>query len=236
MKMNCFDFPTELVYGKRHLRVLNYDVQEYDFVSAVTDIFQYDDLNELHQKQVQHYELFREFGKDNNTEFHNHFYAMLKTEKGNEIRKLFNRFVKKVILPDLNLQEALVQTFPTFRVHLPNNVAVALPHQDHELGHPIGEINFTIALTKMWGSNSVWIEKMPRSEMFTSIELEQNNCISFNGNLCQHYNQVNTTGKTRVSMDFRVLPLNYYVPATSVTSISTSQKFVEGGYYSRMKI
>ncbi len=39
--------------------------------------------------------------------------------------------------------------------------------------------------------------------------LDKGECMSFNGNKCSHYNKINKTGKTRLSFDFRILPLNY---------------------------
>ena len=208
-KMNPFDFPTEMVYGKRHLHVLQYNVCEYNFVSLVKNIFNIDDLTQLHIECKQEYQLFKEFGKDNITDFHDYLDGTLQSKGGNDIKQLFNKFITEVILPYLNIEEAKVQSFPTFRIHFPNNVVVDLPHHDHDLGHPIGVINFTIALTnyQMCDCNIGSMGKMPRSEVFTE-KLEPNNCICFNGNLCQHYNQVNTTGQTRMSMDFRVLPVD----------------------------
>ena len=49
------------------------------------------------------------------------------------------------------------QKFPSFRVQLPGNIAVAKPHTDHSLGHPIGEINFTYTFTDMYDTNSIFI-------------------------------------------------------------------------------
>ena len=37
-----------------------------------------------------------------------------------------------VPMPYLNLNEALVQKFPTFRVMLPNNVAIVIEHHDSD--------------------------------------------------------------------------------------------------------
>ena len=187
-----------------------YNISEYNFVSLVKEILNIDDLTQLHIECKKEYQLFKKFDKDNKVEFHDYVYGTLQSEGGNDIKQMFNQFITEVILPYLDIEEAKVQSFPTFHIHLPNNVAVALPHHDHELRPPVGEINFTIALTNynMCGSNIVCMEKMPRSEVCTE-KLEPNNCIYFNGTLCQHYNPVNTTGQTRMSMDFRVLPVDF---------------------------
>ena len=43
-----------------------------------------------------------------------------------------------------------------------------------------------------------------------AVKLDVRGDISFNGNNCDHYNEINKTGLTRMSFDFRVFPLNYY--------------------------
>ena len=58
----------------------------------------------------------------------------------------------------------------------------------------------------MFDSNTLKVEKMPRSGEFVDIEMKQGECISFNGNICDHYNEINKTGKTRMSFDFRSPP------------------------------
>ena len=83
----------------------------------------------------------------------------------------------------------------------------------------------------MYDTNTLYVETMPRLEEYEPILLKAGNCICFNGNKCKHFNKINKTGKTRVSFDFRVLPLKYYNKLYSVKSITTKQKFIKGGYY-----
>ena len=94
----------------------------------------------------------------------------------------------------------------------------------------IDEDSWQIALTDMYETNTVKVEKMPRSGQFEDLNLKQGECISCNGNLCDHYNEINKTGKTRMSFDFRVLPLNYYNENYTNLSVTTKQKYIEGGY------
>ena len=138
----------------------------------------------------------------------------------------------------LNLNDAMVQKFPTFRVMLPNNVAIVVKHHDTDdlHKHPTGEINFIMGLTDMYDSNTVHVEKMPRLDEYVDITLNKGETICFNGNKCNHYNEINKTGNTRVSFDFRILPMNYYNDNYNKTSASTNTKYIEGGYYKRIKI
>ena len=235
IKEKDFKFSEEMVYGKKHLDKLNFDKSKYNFIPFLENLFETVDLSLLHLKQNKDYEVFKKFGSDSNTEFHDKFYEYLRSVKGVEIKNLYDKFIKEVILPYLGLERALIQTFPTIRFHLPNNIAVARKHIDSEF-HPIGEINFSYAYTDMYDTNTIWIEKMPRMENYVQIKQKAGECTSFNANLCTHYNKINKTNKTRVSMDFRILPLNYYNENDEKSSASTNKKYVDGDYYKMMSI
>ena len=233
--MTEFDFTREMVYGKKHLNKVNFELEKYDLSSEVRDLFGYP-LDEAHLHQEEKYDLFTELGKDSHTVYHKKFYGKIDSEEGwsSFVRK-YHLLIEEVILPYLGLDEALVQIYPTYRVQLPNNVAVVVKHHDSDESHrhPYGEINFIYALTDMFDTNTVKVEKMPRSGEFESLEMKRMECISFNGNKSDHFNHINKTGKTRMSFDFRVLPLNYYNPDYEKQSVTTSQKYIEGGYYKR---
>ena len=233
--MNNFDFETEMVYGKKHLKILDFDKKNYDLCKLIEDLFD-SKLEDLHLKSEKKYEVFKELGKDSHTEFHKKFYQKI-DEGWEEFTDKFHSLVKEVLLPYLNIDEALVQTYPNLRVHLPNNVAIVIKHHDSDEKHkhPVGEINFIYSLTDMYDTNSLNVETMPRSGNFKNINLKKGEIISFNGNLCDHYNNINETGKTRVSFDLRVLPLNYYKDNYEKLSVTTKMKYVEGCYYTRFK-
>ena len=143
--MNNFNFTEELVYGKKHLQKVKYDKNKYKFINYVTELFGVE-LDQLHTIQKNEYEVFNELGKDSNTEFHKQFYKKL--NEGWNIQEEYDNFIKNEIMPYLNLNEALVQKFPTFRVMLPNNVAIVIEHHDSDdlHKHPKGEINFIMAV------------------------------------------------------------------------------------------
>ena len=235
--MKDFDFASEMVMGKKHMKKLEYNVNDYKFIEILKKLFtklNITELNESHTKANNEYELFTMLGKDSNTEFHDIFYNELH-DGWKEMKNEYEKFVKEVVLPFLELDEALVQTFPSFRVHLPNNVAIVINHYDSDENHkhPTGEINFIYAFTEMFDTNTVYVEKMPLLDEYNPILLKEGETICFNGNKCKHHNKVNDTGKTRISWDFRILPLNYYNPENSLESVTTNTKYVDGGYYTR---
>lgn len=230
---NNFNFCEEMVYGKKHLCKVNYDLHKYKFIKLVSELFE-TELNKLHLIQNKKYNLFTKIGKDSETEFHKKFYNKLNNE-WDEFKQEYDIFIKNEILPFLNLDEVLVQKLPTFRVMLPNNVAVSVNHYDSDdlHKHPSGEINFIIALTDMFDTNTIKVEKMPRLNEYEDIVLKEGEVVCFNGNKCNHYNDVNKTGLTRVSLDFRILPLNYYNDNYQKSSINTNTRYIENHYYKR---
>lgn len=225
-----------MISGKMHMKKPDYDPADYKFIKLVTELFE-SELNNIHKTCSKEYTVGSSIGNDCDTEFHNKFYKCL-NNNWHEIKDEYSKYINNVILPFIGLNEVLVQTFPSFRVQLPNNVAININHYDSDSSHqhPTGEINFIYALTDMYETNTVNVEKMPRLDEYDPVLLKAGETICFNGNKCKHHNKINMTGKTRVSWDFRVLPLNYYNQANIGVSASTNKKYIEGSYYTRYKI
>jgi len=196
------------------------------------DLFETDDLSSLNEK---HDELFK-VSADSKTSFHNKFYDKYRSGWP-EMEEMYESFVKGVCERSGEFGwDILYQKFPTFRVHIPDNVAVGAFHKDADFNHPKGEINFIIPCTISDGNASVWVESAPGVEDFEPIHLTVGGLIQFNGNELTHGNKVNDTGRTRVSMDFRVLPYSQYDETNEGTSMTKATKFKEGEYYKRMTL
>jgi hypothetical protein len=146
------------------------------------------------------------------------------------MESLYERFIKKVIAPRFD-EDFLYQCFPTVRFSLPANLAVGAFHNDSEFHHPLGEINYIVPLTNSDGTSSCWIESEEGKEDFQPMKMKVGELIIFNGNRLRHGSKVNNTGKTRVSMDFRVLPISKYNPDNDASSMTLGTKFREGEYW-----
>ena len=146
----------------------------------------------------------------------------------------YRKFIYNFIEPKLE-HSIIYQKWPTFRVHLPNNLAVGAWHTDGEFHHPEGEINFILPITKMFESNTVILESEPGLRDFTQIELSPGEVFMFNGNKCMHGNLPNRTNKTRISLDFRVLMKKDYNTKETKSSLTTKRKFLLGDYYDNRK-
>lgn len=209
----------------------HYNAHHYDFVGIVQKLFDIHGLQNLHKIAGERYPELFEVGKDSSTIFHKLFYDKLRADWP-EIVSAYEDFIKFIVAPKYD-EDFFYQKFPTFRVHLPGNIAVGAFHNDGDFHHPAGEVNFIIPLTNSRDTASCWVESEPGKKDFIPMEMNIGEVIEFNGNILTHGNKVNETGKTRVSLDFRILPISKYSENESAQSITTGTKFKEGDYYSR---
>jgi len=213
------------------MKIKNYNVKEYPFIEVVRSFFEVDDLSNIHvlNDDLCHSEPLTQ---DNEAEtiFHKKFYNKLKSG-WEQIEQVYEDFISKEI-SSLFDESFLYQKFPSFRVHVPNQRAVSNWHydSDDDHKHPMWEINFQIALTEMFDTNCMWIESVPGLKDFSPAELKCGEYLIFNGNMCRHGNKKNVTGVSRVSLDFRVLPLSRHDPLSTGESYY-GRKFIDGGYY-----
>ena len=220
--------------------IKNYDAEKYNFCKETEKFFDVNvgELNQLHIKRedlLPPQEL--NFGNETKTEFHKLFYKNLNSNKGESIKNTYHNFIKDIIAPIFG-RTFLYQKFPSFRVHIPNDKAIHKWHydSDDDHKHPDWEINFQVAMTNMFDSNATWIESVPGIKDFQPMELKVGQFSIFNGNKLTHGNKPNVTNKTRVSMDFRVLPLDRYDASKSLESVTSNRKFTIGGYYNLYEI
>jgi|TARA_R110000824_G_scaffold50219_4_gene140445 hypothetical protein len=210
-----------------------YNVEQYNFVKEVQEIFDVVDLDKIHmlrKEMVPDYSLG--FNTEVRTDFHDLFYNTLRSEKGQSIKNTYKDFISGPVA-ELFDESFAYQAFPSFRVHLPNDRAIHKWHFDSDVDHkhPPWEINFQIALTDVYDSNAMWIESVPGLRDFKPVGLKVGQFAIFNGNKCMHGNKPNDTGKTRMSFDFRVMPMRSHNPEYSKASETTGKGFVVGGYY-----
>tara|TARA_B100000963_G_C22625729_1_gene672236 strand:- start:15 stop:686 length:672 start_codon:yes stop_codon:yes gene_type:complete len=213
--------------------IKDYNLEEYNFCEEVKNIFDVDELKNLH---VERSDLLPQdklnFDNETRTDFHSTFYGVLNSDDGFGIKTIYENFIKQVVAPMFK-RSFVYQAFPSFRVHIPNDQAVHKWHYDSDENHnhPDWEINFQLALTNMYQSNAMWIESVPGLRDFKPLEMIPGQFAIFYGNKCAHGNKENTTGNTRVSMDFRVIPYEKHDESQAKNSATANTKFVIGEYY-----
>lgn len=207
-----------------------YNKETYNFYDTIQSLYDVKDLTKLHLERKElmpNYKL--DFCNESKTKAHEIFYKNLHLMKNS-----YNSFIAKEISCHFN-EDFVYQKNPTFRIHWPDEQAIHYWHydSDEDHKHPHWEINFQVAITNMFDTNCTWIESVPGLKDFYPMEVNYGQYVVFDGNRCLHGNKTNLTGQTRVSFDFRVIPISRYFPEKYKDIVSATKKntFEIGGYY-----
>lgn len=185
------------------------------------------------------------FGKtDRNSIFVKDFYNFIDSDYNFIFEYL--SFIKNNIKPLFkNESKLVIQKTPNIRFHLPgcSNIGkrnsdkykdIIGVHSDSEFNHPIQEINIILPITEMFDTNSIYYEDYPNSNEnvynYKSMNLNKNNFFKGYLNKCIHYNKINKTEFTRVSLDFRIIPYSKFKSSIK-KSATSNNKFIIGDYY-----
>lgn len=223
-----------------------YDTSAFPFRETLKRIFNIEgDLSQTHAliPSATSLDVFKQ-REAVKTQFHEIYYQ---SPLYPEWRDMYYRFLREVVFPTYpsDVREFVVQKDPSFRIDLPNNTSIGIRdgemfnreqiglHCDYDFGHPPGEINYILPFTEMYGENSVYVESTPEAGDFSPITMSYGTYFRFWGNKCRHFNRINTTGVSRLSYDFRVMPLSEYDGTSDAISYH-NRKFVIGDYYIQM--
>jgi hypothetical protein len=132
-------------------------------------------------------------------------YDHLDGPEGDRFYDTFERFIREVIRPKFD-EPILYQETPTHRIHFRNDVGEVYYHKDTDYGHHPVEINFSVPQTRAFDTNTIWIESAPDEGDYAPIEMDVGEFAQFDGASLRHGTKNNSTGQTRVSFDFRVIP------------------------------
>jgi hypothetical protein len=201
----------------------HYDLARFNFIEALCQIFGADDLAQLFPATPLDVLTVK---TDQTTKFHAKFYAAFDAR----IRSRYRELVATIVPGILGTQDFCFQKVPTFRISLPGNVAVGEFHTDGDYNHSDGEINFWIPFTPAWGSNSIWVEDELGSERYEAMTLNPGQVLVFDAVNWNHGNRINETGHTRVSFDFRCIPMANYA-ASPLRTVDAGHGLWIGDYF-----
>ncbi len=218
-----------------HHKKLKFDKKKFDFDQILKDLFKVNELENLH-KAFFIEDGIKPISRDTHTQPHKIFYDKI-NNGWPYFENLYKNFINNFVLDTLGKERVYYQTYPNFRISFPGNVAVSTWHKDSDSEnlHPLGEINFFLPATKSFDTNTLWIESEPGKEDFSPIDLRFGEILMFNGGECTHGNKTNDTGKTRISFDFRIMPLENYNPDHKARTRTKNLEFKPGQYYSDTK-
>lgn len=227
-------------------KILKIDSSRHCFKEYFQELYKFEALERLHtiSKDYDTNKDCLSDGKlsDIDTDLHKIFYNDIK--RTTVFKDLYCNLVSDIydnLFPDEDVY--IFQSFPSIRIQFHENIVVP-PHYDADdlAQHPLGEKNFILPITKMHGTNTIYIETEPNKKDFQPLEAEYGELIYFNGNTCTHFNMKNKEKDIRISLDFRVILLKDYLKYIQRCSTTTSYtnprdlkrvpvKMTVGGYY-----
>jgi len=204
-------------------------------------------LNKLHRCKLQYYnQSIRTFGQDDRkSPFVDHFHEIWDSDS--LLRQEYQKFISEELAPYFpNESKLIIQKTPNIRFHLPGCSNIGRResdlteehigvHCDEEFGHPKEELNIILGLTEMFGSNSIYYALNGEEDLdeFQNLKMHIGEVFIGKLNTAQHYNKINRTDSTRVSLDFRIIPFSKFKNAEPLKS---NQKFKIGKYYTSINI
>ena len=211
-----------------HLKKFNFNPEEFDFFGSFSDLFGVNDLEKIHQF-IGCLDTF-ERKNDQNTILHKVFYSNFKSKNSN-LSTLYERFIRTFISSIVPLS-FYYQKIPTFRVGLPKNKFVGEFHKDTLYNHMPYELNFNLPIVNYKKSAALVTEDFPGSGNLISAEIDYGQVMSFDHIDCLHGSNINETGKTMISLDFRLALKDFYYENPKAKSVNMNSHFRIGDYFS----
>ncbi len=210
---------------------ISYDTQKYpfrDIVSKMLEVWEGDTipLEDLHT--LEHYDLLiRE--KDQSTIWHKRYYEKYKTDFLPTYLELIKELKER-----FGYDEIIYQAIPTFRVQLAEgNLGVGEWHKDSSYNHGTTEVNFWMPFVNTNEQNTIWMESKEDKGDYKPYIVNYGEILIFGGANLYHGNKNNNSNQTRVSVDFRLVDPNKFIP-NEAGSINMKSKFDIGGYFEKL--
>lgn len=209
----------------------SYDTKKYNFVDIVADAFGVQNLDQVHTISKDELNIPTDPSEDQKTLFHKIFYNLYEQDEC-QFLNLYKDFIIELANKHFSGINIAYQTRPTFRVHVPNNIAVAKWHKDKAYNHSNKEVNVFLPLTRAFDTNTIWAESEEDKGDYSPMEAGVGEYYIWNGANLLHGNKENKTGVSRASLDFRIISLDNF--SYSGTSVTTKVPMKLGHYWSKL--
>ena len=233
----------------------NITIDQNPFIEMIEEIFKTKygfegPLDELHtlldsplipDEAKEYHKQIHGWSQDRNSIFIKDFHEYVDSNpKFNDVYEKFIRFYVAPLFPEGS--RIVYQKTPNIRFSFPDSAAIGCDpndpaniiglHCDNNFGHNENEMNIVVPLTRMFSTNSIYYEPTLDSNIdpmeFSNVVLETNEFLEAYFNKLRHCNRINTTGKTRISFDIRVIPYTVYMDNYDFFA---GTKFELGNYY-----
>lgn len=209
----------------------SYDVNRYCFRNEIEQMFGTSELEKIHKIENCDFGVLT-LETDQTTKLHKNFYEKV---IGSNFLEEYKKFLMEVIFPQFN-EPLLYQKIPSFRVQVPNNLAVAEFHKDKSYSHSPEEVNIFLPITDAKETYTIWVESEENLGDYSPMNAEYGEYYVWNGANLNHGNKINQSDVSRFSVDFRVLPYSKYDDTNVKETISTKTKIKLGSYFELMEV
>lgn len=190
------------------------------------------DLEQLHKLKALD---LLEAGTDQASPFHKSIYSEFDRDTGSplivEYRRLCIEWLEE--LKWAHEDEWAIQRYPSIRIHMPGNVSVFEFHRDNDYSHQLGEVNHFLSVTESRQSAALHVEKNLGWNDFAPLELAAGESAIINTSVFRHGDYINNEGYTRVSLDFRAIPLDLLKNVGSTVSLTKKKALDDTDYFIR---
>ena len=188
------------------MKIYEYAIEEYNFLKIIADYLKVDDLTcletDVSSAAGAQHSLYKNMEQ---ATLYKRLYDGLNGATGQQFYQTYERFIQKVVRAQFS-EPIYYQKKPTHRILFLNNPGESRFHRDRDYGHSKAEINYLVPQTPAYDTNTFWLESEEGKEDFRPVNMQIGEFVRFNGASLKHGAKVNTTGKSRVSFDFRVIP------------------------------
>lgn len=191
----------------KYARYLEYDVNAYPFTQILErEIFKIHPLEHLHVFWQAHKKKRGGSGElvyEDNLRLRD---LMQRLPDDSLFYRLYHAFILNEIAP-LYGKKISYSNHPQMRVHLASTVSVSKWHRDVDITGRHDQINVFLPFTHCADSNALWCESDYGQGDYHPLVMTYGQAFLFDGGYLTHGTVENTTGRTRVSLDFRFAPL-----------------------------
>lgn len=190
---------------KMNTQIHKYDASAYDFRGLIAEYIGKTDLENLSASYTDDPTAANSLYKNmEQSPVFRAMYAGLDSKEGEQFYELYRRFIREVIRPQYD-GPIYYQTRPSHRILFADVPGQSRFHRDADYGHDPAEVNYWVALTPAYDTNTFWIESEKGLEDYRPVVAEVGEYARFRGSTLSHGAKNNETGKSRVSFDFRVI-------------------------------
>ena len=234
---------TFIPFDNKFIKIFEYFfIKYFNFSKNLNQIHDILNSNVILEEDILYFSQIKTIGENDRLSIFTKKYHNF-VDNENIFNKTYHNFILENIKPLFPDEDKLViQKTPNLRISLPNLTAIGKNindtegiiglHSDSDFGHHFEEVNFIIPITKMFGTNSIYYEPTIDSKIdlnnYLNLELNTNNIFIEKFNKLKHYNKINTTNVTRISLDLRVIPYSKYMKHINYFN---NTKFEIGKYY-----